>query len=78
VVARELERGLELHGRAVRYLTLYGDKVGEHWRAEVARLEAWGQFATVAEREECCKAARAVFGAFSFAFHSLAVFPEPS
>jgi len=76
VLAREIGEGLELEGRALGYLTLYGDRVGEHWREVVAELEAWGRLATFPERAECCKTARAVFEAFTLALRTTSALPE--
>lgn len=76
ILAREIGQGLELNGRALGYLTLYGDRVGEHWREVVAELEAWGQIATGAERAECCKTSRAVFEAFTLALRTTSALPE--
>jgi heme oxygenase (biliverdin-IX-beta and delta-forming) len=76
VLAREIGRGLGLEGRALRYLTLYGERLGERWRSEVAALEAWGQTATLAERAECCKTAQAVFAAFTIALRTTSALPE--
>ncbi len=76
VLAREIGRGLAPERPPLRYLTLYGERLAERWRSEIAALEAWGQTATLAQRAECCKAARAVFEAFTIALRATSALPE--
>jgi heme oxygenase len=76
VLAREIGRGLAFERPPLRYLTLYGERLAERWRDETAALDAWGQTATLAERAECCKAARDVFEAFTTALRATSSLPE--
>ncbi|HYQ46167.1 MAG TPA: biliverdin-producing heme oxygenase [Polyangiaceae bacterium] len=70
VLARSFDAALQLQGTSLRYLTLYGARLGEHWREFCEELERFGRTATPEMRSEACACARAVFKLYGAAFRS--------
>lgn len=70
VLARAFDAALNLNGEALRYLTLHGARLGEHWRGFCAELEQFGTTATPSMQSEACASARAVFRIYSLAFRN--------
>lgn len=70
VLARAFDSALQLKGQSLSYLTLYGARLGEHWREFCNELERFGRTATPSMRAEACASARAVFELYYSAFRS--------
>jgi len=70
VLARAFDAALQLNGASQRFLTLYGARLGEHWRGFCAELEQFGKMATPSAQTEACASARAVFNFYAAAFRS--------
>jgi len=70
VLARAFDAALNLNGEALRYLTLHGARLAEHWRAFCTELEQFSRRATPSMQSEACASARAVFRIYSVAFRN--------
>ena len=72
VLAPIVERALGFApGEATRYLRLRGDATGSHWRAWVARIDAFGRDASDAERTSACRFACHTFDSFALALRAV-------
>ena len=76
VLARTFQKALGPSAGSMRYLTMHGDRLAEHWRAFMIELEGWGKVITPEMRSEACGTARAVFDLYEAAFEAAGAFSE--
>lgn len=77
VLARAFQKALAPEQNCWRFLTLHGERLGEHWRAFLVELETWGKTATFEMRSDACDTARAVFDHYAGAFAIAGAMNEP-
>ena len=75
ILSRLFDKALALEGKGLRYLTLHGAGLAEHWREFLSELEQFGKVATPELRAEACETARAVFMLYIAAFRRSGAIP---